>query len=142
MAEAQWTQWSSFDELKVKFDNSAQPDNVTKENWHDSWFFALGATWRPLDQLTLRTGVAFDQSPATDRYRTPRIPDGDRYWLSFGLDWKPVQWASLDLGYSHIWVDDTKVDLNGTESSPPGGSLKAKYESSIDVATIGLTFHY
>jgi long-chain fatty acid transport protein len=142
MAEAQWTQWSSFDELKVKFDNSAQPDNVTKENWHDSWFFALGATWRPLDQLTLRTGVAFDQSPTTDRYRTPRIPDGDRYWLSFGLDWKPVQWASLDLGYSHIWVDDTKVDLNGTESSPQGGSLKAKYESSIDVATIGLTFHY
>ena len=142
MAEAQWTQWSSFDELKVKFDNSAQPDNVTKENWHDSWFFALGATWRPLDQLTLRTGVAFDQSPATDRYRDPRIPDGDRYWLSFGLDWKPVQWASLDLGYSHIWVDDTKVDLNGTELSAPSGSLKAKYESSIDVATIGLTFHY
>src|SRR3954447_25162999 len=60
MAEAQWTQWSSFDELKVKFDNSAQPDNVTKENWHDSWFYAVGATWRPLDQLTLRTGVALD----------------------------------------------------------------------------------
>jgi hypothetical protein len=53
-----------------------------------------------------------------------------------------VQWASLDLGYSHIWVNDTKVDLNGTESSSPSGSLKAKYESSIDVATIGVKLHY
>jgi long-chain fatty acid transport protein len=143
MAEAQWTQWSSFDELKVRFDNPAQPDAITKENWHDTWFLALGATWKPLQQLTLRTGIAFDQSPTTDRYRTPRIPDADRYWLSFGLGWQPVRWASIDLGYSHIWVDNSSVGLSATD---PGnalrGGLAAKYENGIDVATAGVTLRY
>ena len=127
----------------MKFDNPVQPTDVTKENWHDTWFFALGATWRPLDQLTLRTGVAFDQSPTTDRYRTPRIPDADRYWLSFGLGWRPARWASVDLGYSHIWVDDSKVSLTAAD---PGnalrGGLTAKYANGIDVATAGVTLRY
>jgi long-chain fatty acid transport protein len=35
MGEAQWTRWSRFDDLTVKFDNPAQPDSVTDENWSD-----------------------------------------------------------------------------------------------------------
>ena len=74
MAEAQWTDWSVFDQLTVKFDNPAQPDSVTEEEWQDTWFFALGATFRATDQLTLRAGVAYDQSPVKDEFRTPAHP--------------------------------------------------------------------
>ena len=49
MAEAQWTDWSVFDQLTVKFDNPAQPDNVTEEEWEDTWFFALGTTFKATD---------------------------------------------------------------------------------------------
>ena len=34
---------------------------VTDDNWEDTWFFALGATWRPNEMWTLRGGVALDQ---------------------------------------------------------------------------------
>ena len=84
-AELAWTRWSRFDQLVVDFDNPAQPSEVTLEEWEDSIFLALGLTYRPTDKLRLRTGVAFDEGvvPSADR-RTPRIPDSDRYWLSFG----------------------------------------------------------
>ena len=75
MAEAQWTDWSVFDQLTVKFDNPAQPDSVTEEEWKDTWFFALGTTYQATDAVTLRAGVAYDQSPVKGEYRTPRIPD-------------------------------------------------------------------
>ena len=52
LAEAQWTDWSVFDQLTVKFDNPNQPDNVTEEEWHDTWFLALGTTYAATDVAT------------------------------------------------------------------------------------------
>ncbi|MEK0084707.1 OmpP1/FadL family transporter [Benzoatithermus flavus] len=135
MAEAQWTDWSVFDQLTVKFDNPAQPDNVTEEEWRDSWFFALGATWRPDDRWTLRAGIAFDQSPVRDRSRTPRIPDENRYWLSLGAGWQPLPWLGLDAAFTYILVEDSEVDLAATDTgSAFRGDLHASYDNDIILA--------
>ena len=132
MAEAQWTDWSVFDQLTVKFDNPAQPDNVTEEEWRDAWFFALGATFKATDQLTLRAGVAYDQSPVKGDFRSPRIPDGDRYWLSLGAGWQPVSWLDLDAAFTYIDVDSTDVHLSASDTdSATRGNLDAKYDSYI-----------
>ncbi len=143
MAEAQWTDWSSFEQLRAEFENPAQPDNVSEERWDDSWFFALGATWRPISSLTFRTGIAYDESPANDRFRDPRVPDENRYWAAFGLSWKPRPWLGLDLGYTHIWVTDSRVALSAND--PDGtfrGDLTAEYDNSIDVVTAGLRLRF
>jgi long-chain fatty acid transport protein len=138
MAEAQWTDWSVFDQLTIKFDNPAQPDSVTEEEWHDSWFFALGTTFRPTDQVTLRAGLAFDESPVKDRFRTPRIPDENRYWLSLSAGWRPVAWASLDAAFTYILVEDSEVDLAASElGSTFRGNLSADYDS--DIILLGLS---
>jgi long-chain fatty acid transport protein len=143
MAEAAWTEWSEFEELRVEFDDGVQPDSVTEQEWDDSWFFALGATWRPVDALTLRVGAAYDESPVGDRFRTPRIPDEDRYWLAFGLSWQPRPWVGLDLGYTHIWVNDSEVDLSADdEGSTFRGDLSASYDNKIDVVTAGLRLRF
>jgi long-chain fatty acid transport protein len=137
MGEVAWTEWSTFKELRIDFDNPAQADNVTEEDWRDSFFLALGTTYRPTDEVTLRGGVAFDQTPVEDEHRTPLIPDADRYWLSAGVGWQPLDWLGLDAGYTHIFVDSADVDLS---ASDPGstfrGSLDAEYETSIDIFTV------
>ena len=132
LGEAQWTDWSVFDQLKVKFDNPNQPDSVTQEDWHDAWFLALGSTYKATDDLTLRAGVAFDQSPVRSQYRTPRIPDSNRYWLSVGAGWKPAAWLDLDAALTYIWLEDSKVDLAASdEGGTARGNLSADYESNI-----------
>lgn len=141
MGEVAWTEWSEFEELRVEFDNPAQPDSFTEQEWNDSWFYALGATFKATDSLTFRAGVAYDQSPVKDGLRTPRIPDEDRYWLAFGASWQPRSWIGVDLGYTHIWVNDAELDLF---ASDPGnaarGDLTAKYDVDIDIVTLGLRF--
>ena len=132
MAEAQWTDWSVFDQLTVKFDNPAQDDSVTEEEWRDAWFFALGATFKATEQLVLRAGVAYDQSPVRGDYRTPRIPDGDRYWLSLGAGWRPASWLDLDAAFTYIDVDSTSVRLAASDTgSTARGNLNADYDSYI-----------
>ena len=137
MAEASWTNWSKFHELRVKFDNPAQADSVTEDQWHDSWFFAAGGSWRATDDLTLRFGVAHDQSPVRNQYRTPRIPDGDRTWLSVGVGWSPARWLTCDAGFTHILAQDTEVSLttDGTGNATRG-NLDASYDNAIELFAV------
>jgi long-chain fatty acid transport protein len=115
MGEAAWTRWSRFDELKIRFNNPAQPDSVTEEEWRDTWFVAVGATWRPDTPWTVRFGLAYDQSPIPNAKRTPRVPDNDRYWLSVGAAYRPVAGFDVGVGYTHIFQDDASIKLAATD---------------------------
>lgn len=139
MGEVQWTNWSRFRELRVAFGSPALGTSATEEEWKDSWFFALGAAYKATDRLVLRTGIGYDQSPISDAYRTPRIPDADRTWLSVGAGYKVTDAIQLDVAYTHIFVQDSTLEL--TDTSPTGvnagrGSLNAKYENHVDLVGI------
>jgi long-chain fatty acid transport protein len=145
MGQVEWWNWSNFDELRIEFDNPSQPDNVTEEDWNDSWFFAVGTTYKPrqIEGLTLRLGLAFDESPVPDDTRTPRIPDEDRYWIAVGVGYTPLPWLTLDLGYTHIFIPDADIDLKATD---PGntfrGNLSGEYEASIDIVGFQVTARF
>ena len=96
-AEAARTFWKRFEDIRITF-ASGQADAVTPEYWKDSWFYALGLTWRPEGAWTYRCGVARDQTPTTDAFRTPRIPDAARTWASEGLGCTFTRHLSADLG--------------------------------------------
>ncbi|MBX3516530.1 MAG: outer membrane protein transport protein [Rhodospirillales bacterium] len=134
MGEAAWTRWSRFDELRIRFGNPAQPDSVTDEEWHDTWFFAAGATYRPTKSWAIRLGTAYDQSPVPNSKRTPRIPDNDRVWLSFGGTYQPTATVAVTLGYAHLFMLDSSIKLSAND---PGnrarGNLSGDYESHIDL---------
>jgi long-chain fatty acid transport protein len=137
MAEAQWTDWSVFDQLTIEIDNPGQPDSVTEEEWQDTWFLALGSTYKIDQAWTLRGGVAFDQSPVREKYRTPRIPDSDRYWLSLGAGYEPTDWLGFDAAFTYILLDDSKVRLRAQDTGNGArGNLDASYEG--DIFIVGL----
>ena len=71
---------------------------MNEQFYRDTYSMALGAEYDVDDRLTLRAGTMFDESPITDEYRTTRVPDGDRTWLSVGAsyDINDTFTASLD----------------------------------------------
>lgn len=139
LLDVQWTNWSRFRELRVGFGN--RPDSVTHQRWDDSWWVALGANWRPaaVPGLTLRAGVAYDQSPVPAETRTPRIPDSDRTWLSFGASYQVTNAIEIAAGYTHVFARRPSVNLR---DEGPGtadflrGNLTARYDASVDIIAI------
>lgn len=143
MAEAAWTNWSRFSELRIEFSNPNQPDSVTDESWQDSWFLAAGASWRPAEGWLVRMGLAYDQTPIRSRYRTPRLPDSDRYWLSLGISYEPRPWLSLDLAATHIFMDDATVRLRtDTPDDRFRGNLDAEYDNAIELFAAAARFRF
>ena len=138
MGDVVWTAWSRFEELRFVFDNPAQPDTVSPQNWNDTVFVAIGATWRPTDEWTLRTGVAYDQSPTEQNFRTPRLPDNDRYWVSVGADYRVAPQWTLSAGLTHIFVESSRLDI----SDPAAGRLSGTYDGSIDVISLGASLRF
>jgi long-chain fatty acid transport protein len=136
MADVTWTNWSTFDELRVRFD-SGLPDDATEEDWKDSWRYAVGLTYRPTPAWAWRLGVAYDRDPIPDaEHRTPRIPSNDRFWTAFGVGYRPTPWLAVDLGYAHLFVRDAKIERN---QDALRGVLAGSYEISPDIFSAQLT---
>ena len=144
LADITWTGWSSFDELRIQYANAFQPDSVTTENWDDTFRYSLGLDYQYSDAMTLRTGVAYDETPIPDATRrTPRIPGNDRTWLSFGLTYKFTPAFIVDFGYTHLFINDSNVN-HTFESSQPAleATLNGKYSASVDIVSAQLTWNY
>lgn len=144
LADITWTGWSSFEELRIEYDNENQPDSVTTEDWDDSMRYSFGIDYQYDDKMVLRTGIAYDESPVPSaERRTPRLPGTDRTWISFGISYIYSPELSFDIGYSHLFIDDAEID-NEFESSIPTleATLKGEYEASVDILSAQLNWKY
>jgi len=125
-----WTGWSSFEELKVE--QSGGRESLTTENWDDTLRVAMGGEWGFAPRWTLRAGAAYDPTPVPSAaFRTARLPDADRTWGSIGLGYAINRHWSVDVGYTHIWLNDSSIN-NTTESSIPD-TLQGQYEAEVDI---------
>ena len=137
-ADLSYTHWSSFDKLVVNYSNPAQPNSTLLFDWKDSWFGSIGVDYRIDSNWTLRAGVAYDQTPTRDSTRSPRIPDGNRTWLSFGLGYKVSEELKFEAGYVHLWVDD--ADINHTSAT--FSTLTGHFESSGNLLAVSGQYRF
>ncbi len=143
MADITWTNWSVFDELRFKFDNTYQADGVTTTKWKDSYRYSLGLTYMPSKQLALRTGIAYDESPIRDaKYRTPRIPDEDRLWVAFGVGYRFSKHIGIDIGYAHLFVKDPVIKKTPTGEDKLRGGLRGSYEANVNILNAQLSWRF
>lgn len=139
--EIGFTDWSVFQELRVQFANPVQPDEVTLFRWKDSWFGAIGATYRPAQDWSISAGAAYDQSPA-GAARNARIPDADRLWLSVGAQVALSEHTGLSFSFAHLFVRDEPINLSASEPSNLfRGDLSGTTDAEANAVSIQLTFH-
>jgi long-chain fatty acid transport protein len=135
-----WTGWSKFKELAPKTGNAVVDGAVyVKEDWQDTFRFSVGTTYKHSDRLTLRAGVAFDESPVSDATRTLRILDADRIWASIGLTYQINANYNLDLGYTHIFADAASVDLEAPFGSGNEKAFKGTASGSVELFAVGVS---
>lgn len=96
------TGWDTFQELRVQYDNPNQPDSVEEQRYQDVYKTSIGVDYDFSEKLTLRAGYAYDNSPVSDQYRTARLPDGDRTWLSFGATYRMSDHLEINAGYAYL----------------------------------------
>lgn len=154
--QATWFGWNNFQEIRAVTNESisilggaitrAPGDTVSNvvQNYQTTWAFALGGEYDYSDDLTLRAGMQFDETPTTDAFRTSRTPDGDRTWLSSGATYKIDDRFSVDFAATYIWVKDGKIDVtrNNAFSNTVATQVKANTEGNVGIVAVGLNYKF
>jgi long-chain fatty acid transport protein len=146
LGDITWTQWSSLEALNI-VRNTGFVLESTPFKWRDTWRIGVGANYRPNQTWTVRFGVAYDETPTSDLYRTPRIPDQNRTWLAVGGQYKISNASAIDFGYAHLFVSDPTVSLTGppaltTAQAAGRGSLIGNYDSKVDILSVQFRYSF
>ena len=146
MADVTWTGWSSFDKLTINFEGAGIAGNTsttTTENWDDTWRYSVGAIYQATEALKLRGGLAFDETPIPDAYRTPRIPGEDRFWVSIGAGYQFSERLGMDFAYAHLFVNDSKMEkLASNPEDMSRGTVIGEFENSVDIASVQFSYKF
>ena len=139
MGDVQWTNWSRLQQVPIVFANPGTPENVLNIKYVDAMRYSVGFEWYACKNLTLRMGAAYDETPIqSGELRTPRIPDNNRMWLAFGAKYSPKDWLDLDVGYTHIFVEDPNSNFTDNQ----GHQLIGDYDAHVDIVSASVTIKW
>jgi long-chain fatty acid transport protein len=118
-------------------------------NYKDGHFYSVGLEYDWNQRLTVRGGLAYEDSPITDAIRSTRLPDNDRIWASLGATYKWNEKLSFDVAYTHIFVKNTPIrivpghqDFIPTPVALGGLPLVADVDARVDIVSVGLKYRW
>jgi long-chain fatty acid transport protein len=131
LGDVTWTAWSRFDELRVDFDNAAQPSIAEPEEWDDSFRYSIGARYQVADEWVVRAGFAFDETPIDSDLRNPGVPGNDRLVFALGAGYRLSDSANIDFAYTYNRELAAAMDQSRSDS----GTIEGHYDNSTHVLT-------
>ncbi len=138
MADWQGTDWHSLQAVQIFRDGGGVLGNEPFQ-WKDTNYYAVGAEWDFSPAFTLRAGVARDESPTNDTYRTPRLPDNERMLYSIGATWNVSEALTVDAAYTRISIDSPTI--NNIHSSS-NSTLSGRFEGHADLIGIAAQYRF
>ena len=128
--------WSSFGKSDIYLANEVPAAGFTGRtmvmDWHDVWFFKIGAEVKASDTLYLRAGYSHTPSPAPEHTLSAGDPDSDAQSLSIGAGWH---------------LDRTVLDFFAMESfykkrSVNNTILSGRYSNTMHVAGLSVGYRF
>lgn len=144
MADFTWTRDSRLQRLIIDFASSTA-DSITAEHWKDSTKLSVGAQWKVLPSLMLRTGYSRDLSPVPSSTRSPALPDAHRTWYALGANWAFSDNISMDFSFGHVKLKDAAMEAtdDGDGVTPCNCAYSTARGNYTTKATIfGAQFNY
>jgi long-chain fatty acid transport protein len=132
LGDVSWTGWSSIPKLDLIRTSGIQNGTTAQTlntDFRDTWRVAMGGNYQYSQDLKLKFGLAFDQTPVKGAStRMVSLPDNDRTELSTGAQWALAGGSTLDLGVAYLYIPDTSIN-NGLPGSL-SGQVKGNYTGS------------
>jgi long-chain fatty acid transport protein len=134
LGEIDWTHWSRLQQLTLVFANPAQPVQSQPLNWKDSWRVSFGMIYHLDDNIDLRSGIGWDQTPISSSFRTADLPDSDLILTTVGATYRLNDMFSGSIGYFHGFFTRAPVNL----SVPGSGLLLGTFQNHSNAVSLDL----
>lgn len=109
-----YTAWSTYDELRIKFDSLGavgMKEKASEKDWDDAFRYAAGMTYKLDDAITLRASYTYDESPMNDKHLDYIVPGDNRHIMAVGAGYAMEDWV-FDVFYFYEIVEDQEIAMN------------------------------
>lgn len=138
LGTVEWTNWSVLDTVPIPLPNGVLPSNLVF-NWDDGWLYSIGGEYDVSRKLTLRAGIAYEESPIQSATsRLIQLPDSNRVWFGLGASYAWSDKTTINLSYLHVELEESKFDRQSL-IGPAGGTITGDADVSADAISVGLT---
>ena len=138
LGDVTWTAWSHFDELRIDFDNPAQPPLAESEEWNDSFRYSIGARYQVTDEWVARAGFAYDETPIDSDLRNPGIPGNDRLVFALGAGYRLSDAINIDLAYTY----NRELEVSMDQSRSDIGTIEGNYNNSTHLLAAQMVWRF
>ncbi|MFM8185578.1 MAG: OmpP1/FadL family transporter, partial [Alphaproteobacteria bacterium] len=135
LSDITWTRWSRLKSLRVTTNNPLLDSN-SKYNWNNSVLYSIGSNYKIGSKDIFRFGLAYEKDAVNDRNREPTVPNGDKYWVTAGINHKFENNLQLDFTYAYQKYKANNIYIN--EIGNNQGTLNGKYKLRADVISLAL----
>lgn len=135
LSDITWTRWSRLKSLRVTT-NNPYLDSNSKYNWNNSVLYSIGSNYKIGSKDIFRFGLAYEKDAVNDRNREPTVPNGDKYWVTAGINHKFENNLQLDFTYAYQKYKTNNIRIN--EIGNNQGTLNGKYKLRADVISLAL----
>lgn len=131
----EWSQNSTHDDVPLNI-GANQPllagATAIPLGWEDSISVGIGAEYEFTENLTLRVGYLYSDSPMSQATYNPSVPADDRHIISVGAGYS---WGlnSIDIAYSLLTMDSSDIRGNVVPA------FNGNYDYDWDILTISYT---
>jgi long-chain fatty acid transport protein len=143
-----WTKWNDFKALTATFASPLPvlgvptiPGLSVREDWKNTSTLRFGTTYRLVENLDVRAGLALDETPVPTRTLSPAIPGADLLAVTVGVgySWNKVK---LDAGYAALFNKTRRVSNNTLEGNPALTPGPDKYETFTNFVFLGASYSF
>ena len=142
-----YTKWSKFNEIAAEFKNVNILGNpidadTIKENFKDTYKFALGVEYGFTPNIDARAGFYYDQSPVPDETMTPLIPDiNTKLGFNLGIGAKINQQIKVYLGGEYVNTKEKNVARNA-DYSYESDYMPGTYRLSVMAGNLSIVYSF
>lgn len=147
MADVTWSRHNRLGNLNIEFPGTTEGAEVIRQQWKNTVRVALGGNYVYNENVTLRAGVAYDESPVQNaELRHPALPDSDRMQYSLGMNWKLDARSSIDLAYSYVDFKDAQINYTNQcntlsrTCTGNGETTRGNYQTHLSL--VGISYNY
>ncbi len=124
------TGWSSIPKADIINTNTGGLQQVLDTQYRNAWRVAFGANYRYSEQIKLKFGLAYDQTPTQDpQHRLASLPDNNRVWFSTGAQYKVGKASTLDLGLAYLYLKGPSI--NNDQAALLRGTVNGSYSGNV-----------
>lgn len=134
------TFWEVYNSLDIVFNDPSIPPSINPRNYENASTYRFGVQYQAMDQLTIRGGYYYDETPVQANFFAPETPRNDSQGYTAGLSYDVNEKLSIDASFLYLRFKEVNASYDGYTENGSSVPFGGTYKSNSFIPGIGISY--